>query len=312
MWTADTAALELLDSLGGPFERRAYRSVCEREIPRLRDASFGAFARDGTRAAVALLAERRRGESVPFGYGGIRATRRLEHAEALTLLESARRAAGLMRVTVRALTVEGPIPGPTIATTAIVPLDAPPEARLAKKARQSIRRAERGGCRVSSSCVSESFLRLHAVAALTRTAQYPESVIRSLGDLGEARFYDVTVDDEVVSSLAALVRGSHWMYWLAAQNERGRQLEAGYAAVAAMLADAFAAGVPFVNLGASAGLPGVAQFKRRMGATESAVISVVSSTGRDALLTAGTRTARAITGAARSGAVHLSRRLGRG
>ena len=62
------------------------------------------------------------------------------------------------------------------------------------------------------------------------------------------------------------------MYWLSAQNQEGRRTEFGYLAVAAMLDAARAALATSVNLGASAGLPGVAQFKKRVGGVDRPIL----------------------------------------
>jgi hypothetical protein len=62
------------------------------------------------------------------------------------------------------------------------------------------------------------------------------------------------------------------MYWLGAQNDEGRLAQTGYLAVASLLVAAHSAGAAAVNLGASAGLPGVAQFKELLGGVSSPVL----------------------------------------
>lgn len=259
--------------MGGPFEGSTYRSAYLSGDGAFVDVSFGAQAADGALAAVALLSNGLVAESMPLGYGGVRSTRSLARDEVDALLTAARRAAGVGLLIVRAL--EGT--GRVMATTSIVPLDTPPAERIEKKGRQSIRRAERAGCRVVRTSDPSGFLRLHRQVESLRAARYPEALLRLLAERGALTFYDVACEGDVVSSLAALAGGSHWMYWLAAQDERGRDVEAGYPAVAALLQDAYEAGAVFVNLGASAGLPGVAAFKRRLGGIDRPVLELVSA-----------------------------------
>lgn len=263
----------MLEREGGPFERAAYRSAYVSLDSTVVDASFGAQTEDGSLAAVALLSNGVVAESMPLGYGGVHSTRNLARGEVDALLAAARRAAGARLLIVRAL--EGA--GRVMATTSIVPLSTSPAERIEKKGRQSIRRAERAGCRVTTTSDPSGFLRLHRQVEGSRAARYPETLLRLLADRGVLAFYDVTCEGDVVSSLAALTAGTHWMYWLAAQNARGREVEAGYPAVAALLQDAYAAGAAFVNLGASTGLPGVAAFKRRLGGVDRPVLELVSA-----------------------------------
>ena len=76
----------------------------------------------------------------------------------------------------------------------------------------------------------------------------------------------------MVAAAFVLIGEIEWMYWLAAETDRGRKAEAGYPIVAKLLADASGEGIGFGNLGASAGLPGVAKFKRRLGGVDLPVI----------------------------------------
>lgn len=311
-WRADPDACDLLERLGGPFERRAFRAACVEVTPTFADASFGARAADGTRAAVALLVDRTDADGVPFGYGGIRATTSLDPRRQIELLELARTACGARRLVVRSLVAPGDEPlGRQIATTAVCPMDAPPGERIEKRGRQSIRRAERAGCVVRPTTSSEAFLRLHRTVSRIRPSVYPEALLRLLAERGELQFYDVAVGGEVVSSLAALTRGTHWMYWLAAQSERGRELEAGYPAVAALLDDAYSSeGVEFVNLGASERLPGVAAFKHRLGGVDWPVVQVTVAPAQVRVRETITRTLDVSAGRLRAGVATMSRRLG--
>jgi len=200
--------------------------------------------------------------------------------------------------------------GRRIATTSLVPLARPPRDGIAKRGRQSIRRAERSGCAVTATTDPRAFLQLHTDAAQGRPASYPRRLLQLLAERGELLFYDVTLQGEAVSSLAALTGGVHWMYWLAAQNERGREVEAGYVAVAALLDDAYAAGAAYVNLGASEGLPGVAAFKQRLGGLDVPVIQWVAAPAGTRLRDSTTRVWRQSAAVLRTEAVRLSRRLG--
>src|SRR5207237_1666056 len=108
--------------------------------------------------------------------------------------------------------------------------------------------------------------------------QYPTPVLAHLAAAGVLRLYDVELNGAVEASAAALLGERHWMYWLAAQSTAGRDAELGYLALAALIEDAQASGATAVNLGASAGLPGVAQFKRRFGGIDVPVIEHRSTT----------------------------------
>src|SRR5207237_9825789 len=68
------------------------------------------------------------------------------------------------------------------------------------------------------------------------------------------------------------------MYCLCAQSRACRTAELGYLAWAGLIEDAQMSGATAVNLGASAGLPGVAQFKRRFGGIDVPVIEHRSTT----------------------------------
>jgi hypothetical protein len=108
--------------------------------------------------------------------------------------------------------------------------------------------------------------------------RYPRSVLEGLAQTELLRFYAVELNGSTEASAAALVAEKHWMYWLAAQSEIGRAGELGYMALAALLDAAHAAGATAVNLGASAGLPGVAQFKKRFGSVDVPVLEHRSTT----------------------------------
>jgi hypothetical protein len=147
------------------------------------------------------------------------------------------------------------------------------DAQLAKKAIQTISRARKaGGMTRPASQDPAPFLRLYERASEKWSMQYPRAVLEQLARTGLLKFYDVEFDGSIEASAAALVGDAHWMYWLAAQSDAGRAAELGYMALAALIADAHASGAAAVNLGASAGLPGVAQFKRRFGGIDTPVI----------------------------------------
>ena len=268
-WAPDPAALELLER-AGPFETMAYRSACVATLSDTADASFGAVSDGGASAAVALI---RQGLTahLPYGYSGVRASQRLSIEEVRSFLHTARQAAGAQRLIVHDV-LDAAAGGRTIATTSIAYLDAPPAERFAKKARQSIRRAVRAGATCASTADPETFVGLYETASKAWGMTYPIGLISATAERGLAMFFDVHVDGRRAGSIAVLRGATHWMYWLAAQNDVGRRAEVGYLAVASMLEEARAAGAGSVNLGASAGLPGVAEFKKRVGGVERPVL----------------------------------------
>jgi hypothetical protein len=104
------------------------------------------------------------------------------------------------------------------------------------------------------------------------------------------------VGEQVVSVAVALAGDTHWMYWLAAQSEQGRELETGYLAVEALFTAAVAAGVTSVNLGASgsdqAPLEGVRRFKHRLGGIDVPVYEAMVGDLRTTARRLARRTAR--------------------
>lgn len=269
-WRSDRDCLELLER-DGPFASRVYRDALAPDG--WRDVSFGAIAADGARAAVALVARDGAAQSMPFGYGGVVCEAPLADADARGFLAAARRAAGVPVVTAWSLGAFGgrcDTGGARIAGSLVVTFaDATsPTSGYAKKARQSMRRAERAGGTVESGSDPEPFLALYEPASEGWSMQYPRELIRRLARAGALRFFDARLDGTVAASAVALVGIDHWFYWLSAQNEAGRQSEVGYLTLGALIETAHAAGVAGVNLGASEGLPGVAAFKRRFGGVE--------------------------------------------
>jgi hypothetical protein len=98
--------------------------------------------------------------------------------------------------------------------------------------------------------------------------RYPDALIRALALARAARFFDVRLGSECVASVMVITSADHWIAWLAAQDARGRSIDANYLAVGEMLAAAQRSAVPAVNLGISLGMPGVAHFKRQFDAIE--------------------------------------------
>ncbi len=267
-WADDPAALELLEH-AGPFETQAYRSSCVAALDGAADVSYGASDSDGKRAAVALVRQGRTAH-LPYGYSGVRTSGVVDQHDVDTFLRAARRASGARRLIVQ--DVFEPAPGGrVIGMTSFAYLDEPPEERFAKKARQSIRRAIRAGATCERTDDPATFSALYEPASRGWAITYPVQLIAAAAERGAAMFFDVRIDGRGVGSLAVLRGVTHWMYWLAAQNDEGRRSEVGYLAVAAMLDAGRAAGAPAVNLGANAGLPGVAQFKKRLGGVPSPV-----------------------------------------
>jgi GNAT acetyltransferase-like protein len=275
-WRLDPGPIELFDPVSSPFADPRFLQGVEQLATGWSARRIGAVTRDGTHAAITLSRKQRVALSIPYGYGGIVADRSLDEGEVTGLLKLVARDLGVRTVISRYV----PLPikersahggGRVIGSTQVVMLpdaDDDLESRLAKKARQSIRRAQRAGVIASATRDPGQFLKLYVPAAKRFEMTYPPELIEALAASGLGRPYDATVDGEVVASAFALNGDAEWMYWLAAQTERGRRLEAGYLVVATILADALSAGARFVNLGASEGLPGVAKFKRRMGGVE--------------------------------------------
>lgn len=282
-WTVSPAGKEVLDACAGPFETSGYRGALEIAKPEWADVTVAAMHEDGTRAFVPLMARGGRAVSMPYGYGGVHIARSVGDGELAALLDVIRAALRARRVELRS--VPGVQPdvaggGVAIGTTHVVHLAGQGSAQglLSKRARQSMRRAQRAGAVCSVADGVDVFLRLYVEASARYAMRYPERLLRELAVRGVARAYDVTIDGEPVASALALIAPSHWMYWLAAQNERGRTTESGYLAAAALLEDAVASVAPAVNLGASAGLPGVAFFKERLGGVPAPILASVSAT----------------------------------
>jgi hypothetical protein len=269
-WAADAGALQLLDTLGGPFATSSFRAAVVATVSGWEDVSFGARAEDGTLAALPLLARERQGDSVPpAGYGGVIASRPLETAELESFLDLASSRRLLSRIVVRVLELPGiPAAGDVLATASVVPVavDEPPASRYGRLARRSLARATAAGATVSAASSHDAFWPLYARVTSSRGALYPEPLVVRLVDDATARVHAVRLGDRIVATLLTIVRGAHWMCWLAAQSEEGRAVAASYLAYDAVLGEARAAGIPFVNLGASVG--GGAEFKHHLGAVE--------------------------------------------
>jgi Acetyltransferase (GNAT) domain len=273
MWVPDRSALSLLDTLGGPFSTSAFREAMVAVLPEWHDMSIGARDADGTLAAVSLLGRRRGAESVPpAGYGGVVASRPLEPAETLSFLEFVIREHRLRRCEVRTLQLIGESAvGQRFATASVIPVlkEEPPASRYARLARRSVSRATAAGATVHASEPFAAFWPAYAAASKGRAVHYPELLVRRLVEDGSARVHTVRLETEVVAALLTLVIGTHWMCWLAGQNNEGRSIAASYLAYDAVLADAWKAGIVAVNLGASVG--GGGEFKRHLGAMEMAM-----------------------------------------
>ncbi|HJQ94610.1 MAG TPA: GNAT family N-acetyltransferase [Acidimicrobiia bacterium] len=248
------------------------------------DVSVGARMEDATLAAVGLIDVGGKADSIPFAYGGIVASRRLLLTEVESLLDFARRSARTPSLECRAIPVTaddgtrhdgGTVSGWSQAV--FLPKGHSPEARWAYKARRAIRIAREAGADVRIGREPEPFLRLYRTAAKKHIYRFPDRLLEALGATGLMRFYDVLLEDNVVSSVAALVGRSHWIAWLAAQDSAGRAISGNYLAVGSLLEDAYGQGVGAVNFGVSTGMPTVAHFKRRFDAVEVPVIRHVIS-----------------------------------
>jgi hypothetical protein len=287
-WVPHRSALHLLTESGRPFNHPRYRDACRDAFPHFEDRSFGAVASDGTQAAIALLAWRggvRGGvstgwvaESVPFGFGGVVATRPVSVTDTTAFLVAARRAARSRVLVARLspLLTQGvtEAPGRHHDWTSMVRLvpHEDPESRYTARVRRSVRRALRAGAEVVRSTSADRFLPLYRLAASRRSFSYPDAFIRALARREALLFYEVFLDHEIVESKVALPGRDHWVYWLGAQNDAGRSVSAGFLSLSAMLRDAHRAGVRAIDLGGSAGLDGLETFKRGFGAEQVPVL----------------------------------------
>lgn len=262
MWTSDARALDLLDD-AGPFATQDFREAVTATVPGWRDVSFGARARDGTVAAVPLLAFRRAGESVPpAGYGCVVSSRPLEPAEVNALLDRLWRESKLRTIRLRLLGLPDAVQaGRLVATASAVPVGS---LRYARLARRSMNRAREAGAIVHDGS-TDMFWSIYEPASEAWGMTFPEPLLRRLVAVGAARIHAVRTDERPVSVLLTLVGRSHWMCWLAAQTAEGRRMAASYLAYDALFAAAKAAGGPYVNLGASVG--DGAEFKHHLGAS---------------------------------------------
>jgi hypothetical protein len=274
-WASDDRALALINANGGPFEREAFRSAVVDAMPGSRDVSFGAVAPDGTSAAIALIGQGHIADSVPpSGYGGIQSSRALTAEEERTFLQAARRGAGSLSLTTRALHLDSSQSRRKFATASVVRSQGHPA--YSRLARRSLRKAERAGASAMRSSDPSPFFSLYRAASTQWVFRYPERLVELLAARGAATFHHVELNGEVVSSLFTLVDGSHWMCWLAAQSERGRSVAASYVAYDALF-EAARTSVELVNLGASAPGSGGAEFKSHLGAVEVPMVAAGDS-----------------------------------
>jgi hypothetical protein len=275
MWAPDQSALAMLD-LSGPFTGSSYRRAVEQTLHGWTDASFGARAADGTQAAIALLNGRGGVESMPPSvYGEIAASRTLATREEWSLLLAAREACGAKRLVVRSLGSPDEMPHRRFIGNASIVHFAPdttPTDRYARLALRSLRRARNAGASAVRSMSVEPFFELYRAASSNWAMRYPEELLSRLVSDGIARLDLVFLESRSISGMLTVIGKSHWMCWLAAQNAVGRDLAASYLLYDAVLSDACAAGVGFVNLGASVG--GGAQFKHHLGARESPMYEI--------------------------------------
>jgi hypothetical protein len=268
-WTADANALDLLE-VGSPFGTSGFRRAVVQSLDGWRDMSFGARADDGTLVAVPILVRHRTGDSVPpSGYGGIVASRPIDAQQASAVLEMAFHELGLRRLIIRLLLDIGSRSevGQHLALASVVQTARPgsPEKGFSRLARRSLRKATSAGARVEAGADADAFWSVYSPASARWATRYPEALIRLLIEREVARVHAVYLQDRVVAVLLTLVRGSHWMCWLAGQTDEGRGVAASYLAYDAVFAEAHAAGVSCVNLGASIG--GGAEFKQHLGAS---------------------------------------------
>lgn len=271
-WRPSAAALDLLDSHGGPFESTGYRQALVQTVPGMTDLSWGASTADGLAAAIAVAGSAPQAVAMPIeAYAAIRSSRPLSPSEAISFLTSARRATA-RRLLLRGVELDGDgidwSFARRIGTASVVPATStPPSSRYTRLARRSLRRATTAGCSVRTTRDGYAFIALYREASANWEMHYPEALLLALGRTAVARFDEVVLGERVLAGLMTLEATNHWMCWLAAQSPAGRDLSASYLAYDKVLADA-AGKVLSVNLGASAPGTGGAEFKRRLGAVE--------------------------------------------
>jgi hypothetical protein len=279
------ASLELLEE-GSPFNVGSYRRGLIAAYPSYRDASVGAVADDGTRAAIAVLVSGTAARSLPLAHGGVVATRWLTAWEMRRFLEHVRRWSGARSLVVRSVPLGdrdhvGHVGGRIVGWTSVVVLGkgVDPQRAYAFKARRSIRRAEAAGATVRSGSDPGAFLRLYAERSVEHEVRFPDVLLRTMGEAGDIRCFDVWHEDAAVASAVAVPGRSRWEGWVLAQDDRGRAIDGNYLAVDALLREASRRNAPAVDLGVSPGLPEVAHFKRRFGAIQLPVVE--DRVGRD-------------------------------
>src|SRR5262249_52570780 len=127
-WIRDDAALSLLDGIGEPFSASPFRRAWIEGAPGWNDVSFAARTTDGTHAAIALLRRRSVAHSLPFGYGGVIASRALDSLEMASLLRAAQTAARAYEIRVLSVPIDSSPErrhggGHVVGSTSVVYLD---------------------------------------------------------------------------------------------------------------------------------------------------------------------------------------------
>jgi len=290
-WRTSPDVLQDLETRGGPFDSEAFRRAWIRSYPGWSDASFGAEMADGTRAAISLLVRDGAAESMPNNYGSVVTSRGwgFGEEEMRSFLEAARDACGANGLVARSVPVR---PDPSShhvgsrvgGWTSVVYLGrgADLAARFAFKARRSMRIAIEAGAEIEQTADPSGFTRLYQTTSRDHWMRYPDALIEELAAEGIARFFDVSLGGDRVASVMVLRSASHWIAWMAAQDARGREINANYLATGQMLDTAQRSGVTAVDLGVSTGMAGVAHFKRRFDAVDVPVLEyrIVSITER--------------------------------
>jgi len=291
-WVADVDAISLLDAApSGPFTSATFRRCFVEFYPEWTDASFGARLVDGTLAALPALSNGRLADSMPFNHGGVAASRALGEVELRSFLELARRVAGVVQLQVRWCPVhpeprEQHIGARVAGWTSVVHIHQgePIERRLDPKARRALRVADRAGATVTAVPSVDDFVQLYERSSIGHWLRYPAPFLRSLSDAGVVRTFTVRVGLEPVSSVLVLMTAGTWVTWLAASSPEGREVQGNYLATAAVLRSASEAGVAAVELGPSAGMPGVAMFKARFDSVDLPILQYeVSARGHAAV-----------------------------
>lgn len=145
---------------------------------------------------------------------------------------------------------------------------------LTSRNRNSCRKAERAGVRVSRESSSHSvaaYWELYELASRARGymhAPYPRRLFAALLRSEHAELWLARLDDRVIAG-AVLLRGSEDLfYWSGAMDRRFQGVAPSNAVIRGALQSACTRNLTYFDFGSSGGLPGVEKFKESFGPEE--------------------------------------------